>query len=99
MKHMKNLLCQCPKRLTTLNWREVTLPVTAAKQTLKGGIRNDKESVLDCCVGCTTRGRDSEAKAAEVWLSPVDMYDVTPMFMERELQSNIWNLMSNLSCK
>lgn len=25
-----------------------------------------------------------QAKAEEVWLSPVDMNDVTPMFMERE---------------
>lgn len=62
---------------------------------LKGGTKNDKESILDCRVGCTIRGR--QAKAEEVWLSPVDMYDVTPMFMERELQPNIWNLMSILS--
>lgn len=75
------------------------LPVAASKQTLKGGIKNDKESVLDGCVGCATGGRDPEAKAEEVRLSPVDMYDVTPMFMERELQPNIWNLMSILSCK
>lgn len=60
-----------------------TLPAAAPKQTLKQGITNDKESVLDYCVGCTTGGRDSEAKAEEVWLSPVDMHDVTPMFMER----------------
>lgn len=40
-----------------------------------------------------------QAKAEEVWLSPVDMNDVTPMFMERESQPNIWNLMSILSCK
>jgi len=79
--------------------RGKTLPVAAPKQTLKGGIRNDKESVLDCRVGCITRGRDSEAQAEEVWLSPVVMYDVTPMFMEREPQPNIWNLMSILSCK
>lgn len=78
--------------------RGKTLPVAASEQTLKGGVRNDKESVLDCCVGCTTRGRDSEAKAEAVWLSPVEMYNVTPMFMERELQPNILNL-SILSCK
>lgn len=40
-----------------------------------------------------------QAKAEEVWLSPLDMNDVTPMFMERESQPNIWNLMSILSCK
>lgn len=101
MKHKKNLVCQCPKRSATLNWKDrgKTLPLAAPKQTLNGGIANDKESVLDCCVGCTTRGRDSEAKAEEVWLSLVDMYDVTPMFMEREPQPSIWNLMSILSCK
>lgn len=75
-------------------------PVAAPKQTLKGlkgGTKNDKESFLDCSVVCTTGG--GQAKAEEVWLSPVDMYDVTPMFMERELQPNIWNLMSILSFK
>lgn len=90
------------KRSATPNWREVgeRRPAEGPKQRLnglKGGTKNDKESILDCSVGCTTRGR--QAKAEEVWLSPVDMYDVTPMFMERELQPNIWNLMSILSCK
>lgn len=79
--------------------RGKTLPVAASKQTSRGGVRNDKESVLDCCVGCTTRGRDSETKAEAMWLSPVDMYNVPPMFMEREPQPNILNLMSILSCK
>lgn len=88
MKQMKNLVCQCTKRSATPNRREVgeRRLVEAPKRTLKGlkgGTKNDKESILDCSVGCTTRGR--QAKAEEVWLSPVDMYDVTPIFMEQEL--------------
>lgn len=41
----------------------------------------------------------SQGNAEEVWLSLVDLYDVTPMFMEKVPQPDIWNLMSILSCK
>lgn len=75
------------------------MSVAAPKQNFKGRISNDKESVLDYCVGCSTSGRESEANVEEVWLSLVDMYYVTPMFMERVLQPDIWNLVSILSCK
>lgn len=79
-------------------WGKI-LSVAAPKQTFKEGISNDKESVLDYCVGSSTSGRESEENAEEVWLSLVDMYDVTPMFMEKVPQPDIWNLVSILSCK